>query len=221
MTDQVGKTLQCLGAREVNTGEKYLSLTRDNKLHCVVLGVVDCLQRCSDLAVDLPTLTHLEQESLEHEVSKELLQKSPYPLLSLEEQMLFSTTMMEGVSSKFGLKPDRRESLLKWMSRVVRLLQHNGIQWSEHYLLRVATDPYSVVPEHASVLKGFDIYTRLLTCKVMKIRVGIKGASAAAAAALADTDLSIAQLKQQMQELEEKKKAILQEDKHEKRSGKQ
>ena len=221
VTDQVGKTLQCLGAREVNTGEKYLSLTRDNKLHCVVLGVVDCLQRCRDLAVDLPTLTHLEQESLEHEVSKELLQKSPYPLLSLEEQLLFSTTMMEGVSSKFGLKPDRRESLLKWMSRVVRLLQHNGIQWSEHYLLRVATDPYSVVPEHASVLKGFNIYTRLLTCKVMKIRVGIKGASAAAAAALADTDLSIAQLKQQMQELVEKKKAILQEDKHEKRSGKQ
>ena len=41
-----------------------------------------------------------------------------------------------------------------------------------------------------------------------------------AAAALADTDLSIAQLKQQMQELVEKKKAILQEDKHEKRSGK-
>ena len=135
--------------------------------------------------------------------------------------MLFSTTMMEGVSSKFGLKPDRRESLLKWMSRVVRLLQHNGIQWSEHFLLKVATDPYSVVPEHAAVLKGFNIYTRLLTCKVMEIRVGIKGASVAQAAAMADTDLSIAQLKQQVKELEAKKKAILQEDKHEKRSGKQ
>ena len=43
----------------------------------------------------------------------------------------------------------------------------------------------------------------------------------AQAAAMADTDLSIAQLKQQVKELEAKKKAILQEDKHEKRSGKQ
>ena len=220
VTDQVGKTLQCLGAREVHTGEKYLSLTRDNKLHCVVLGVVDCLEQCKDLQVDLPVLTHLEQEALEHEVSKELLQKSPYPLLSLEEQLLFSTTMMEGVSSKFGLKPDRRESLLKWMCRVVRILQHNGVRWYDQFLLVVATDPYSIVPEHACMLKGVNIYSRLLTCTAMKIQAGIAGVGAAVAAALAQNDLNMAQLQQQMKVLQAQKQAIMQEDKLQKQRGK-
>ena len=219
-TNQVGRILQCLGGGEVLAGAKYLSLTKDNKLHCVVLGVVDCLQQCKDLQVDLPILTHLEQEALEHEVSKELLQKSPYPLLSLEEQLLFSTTMMEGVSSKFGLKPDRRESLLKWMCRVVRILQHNGVRWYDQFLLVVATDPYSIVPEHACMLKGVNIYSRLLTCTAMKIQAGIAGVGAAVAAALAQNDLNMAQLQQQMKVLEAQKQAIMQEGKLQKQRGK-
>ena len=86
--------------------------------------MVECLQQCSDLECDLPDLNHLQQQALEEEVTKELILKSPHPLLSLEEQMMFSTTMLEGVSSKFGIKPDRRESMLRWLCRVVRLLQH-------------------------------------------------------------------------------------------------
>ena len=99
--------------------------------------------------------------------------------------------------------------------------QYNGVQWSSHWLLKVATDPYSIVPERASVHKGVNIYSRLLYCKVMKIRAGIVGRSDAVAAALADADVGIAQLKQRIQEMEARKQAILQEGKHEKRSRKQ
>ena len=133
--------------------------------------------------------------------------------------MVFSTTMMEGVSSKFGLKPDRRESLLKWMCRVVRILQHNGVRWYDQFLLVVATDPYSIVPEHACMLKGVNIYSRLLTCTAMQIRAGIAGVDAAVAAALAQNDLNMAQLQQQMKVLQAQKQAIMQEDKLKKRSG--
>ena len=87
--------------------------------------------------------------------------------------------------------------------------------------MKVATDPYSIVPECASVHKGVNIYSRLLNCKVMKIRAGIVGRSDAVAAALADADVGIAQLKQRIQEMEARKQAILQEDKHEERSGAQ
>ena len=78
------------------------------------------------------------------------------------------------------------------------------------------TDPYSIVPERASVHKGVNIYSQLLHCKVMNIRAGIVGRSDAVAAALADADHGIAQLKQRMQELEARKQAIMQEGKHEK-----
>ena len=70
------------------------------------------------------------------------------------------------------------------------------------------------------MLKGVNIYSRLLTCKAMKIRAGIAGVSAAVAAALAQNDLNMAQLQQQMKVLQAQKQAIMQEDKLQKRSGK-
>ena len=103
---------------------------------------------------------------------------------------------------------------------MVRILQHNGVRWCDQFLLVVATDPYSIVPEHASMFKGVDVYSRLLTCQAMQIRAGIAGVDAAVAAALAQNDLNMAQLKQQMQVLQAQKQAILQDDKLKKRSGK-
>ena len=60
---------------------------------------------------------------------------------------------------------------------------------------------------------------RLLTCKAMKIRAGIAGVDAAVAAALAENDLNMAQLQQQMKVLKAQKQAIMQEDKLKKLRG--
>ena len=217
----VGLSLVCLGGRQVRQGEKYVSLSKQDKLHCMVMGMVECLQQCSDLDVDLPEISHLQQQALEEEVSKELILKSPHPLLSLEEQMVFSTTMLEGVSSKFGIKPDRRESLLRWLCRVIRLLQHNGVRWQDNLMLQVATDPHCVVPELSSWLLGTDVYSKLRNCKAMELRVGAAGANAAVVAALAAAESDINQLQRRIQDREHDKRSLLQGSKQEKKNKKQ
>ena len=70
------------------------------------------------------------------------------------------------------------------------------------------------------MLKGVNIYSRLLTCTAMKIQAGIAGVGAAVAAALAQNDLNMAQLQQQMKVLQAQKQAIMQEGKLQKQRGK-
>ena len=207
--DEVGRTLLCLGGRYVQPGERDLRLSIQDKMHCVVLGLADCLQRCSDIHVSLPEISHLEQEALEHDINKDLLQKSPYPLLSVDEQMVFQTTMLEGMSSKFGLKPDRRESLLKWLCRVARILQHNKVQWAKCPLLLIALDPYHIVTEHASWMKGIDIYSSLRNCKAIRAQVGVVGRSNAVVAAVDAADSNIRQLEQKIKVIRSEKQQLL------------
>ena len=69
------------------------------------------------------------------------------------------------------------------------------------------------------MLKGVNIYSRLLTCTAMKLQAGIAGVDAAVAASLAQNDLNMAQLQQQMKVLKAQKQAIMQEDKLKKKRG--
>ena len=134
--------------------------------------------------------------------------------------MVFQTTMLEGMSSKFGLKPDRRESLLKWLCRVARILQHNKVQWTTCPLLMIALDPHHIVTEHASWIRGKDIFSSIKQCKAIRAREGIVGKSDAEVDAVNAADSKVRQLEQRIQVIKSEKQLLLYGDKQGKKNKK-
>jgi hypothetical protein len=131
----------------------------------MLLGITKCLRLCSDLTVELQDLPISEQKILESEASQEFLQDS-YLKVSKEERDTFQTSLMEGVASRFGIKPTRRMTFKHWLCIVMRVLQVNEVDIRECDYLMVARDPNYMVPV------GCPLYNKL-KLKVVPMRAGL------------------------------------------------
>jgi hypothetical protein len=154
-----------LGERDLSPALGHLRLTNTDKLNCMLLGITECLRLCSDLTVELQDLPISEQEILESEASQEFLQDS-YLKVSKEERDTFQTSLMEGVASRFGIKPTRRMTFKHWLCIVMRVLQVNEVDIRECDYLMVARDPNYMVPV------GCPLYNKL-KLKVVPMRAGL------------------------------------------------
>ena len=143
----------------------HLMLTDRDKLNCMLLGITECLDHCSNMMVELHELPTREQQTLEGETSKEFLRGS-YLKVSQEDRETFQTSLMEGVASRFGIKPTRRMTLKHWLCIVMRILQANKVDIQLCDYLMVAKDP------HYMVAVGSSLYDQLKN-SVVPLRAGL------------------------------------------------
>ena len=131
----------------------------------MLLGITECLEQCGDLQVEIQELPTREQRALEEEASREFLQGS-YLKVSQEDRGIFQTSLMEGVASRFGIKPTRRMSLKQWLCIVMRVLRANKVDMEECTYLMVARDL------HYMVTVGCPLYNKL-KLSVVPMRAGL------------------------------------------------
>jgi hypothetical protein len=140
-------------------------LTDRDKLNCMLLGITECLDHCRDMVVEPQELPKREQLTLEGETSQEFLRGS-YLKVSQEDRDTFQTSLMEGVASRFGIKPTRRMSLKHWLCIVMRILRANKVDIRLCDYLMVAKDP------HYMVTLGCSLHNKLKN-SVVPLRAGL------------------------------------------------
>ena len=189
--------LSFLGQRNLSAAFGHLRLTDRDKLNCMLLGITECLEKCDNLLVELQELPTREQQTLEGETSREFLQGS-YLKVSTEDSGTFQTSLMEGVASRFGIKPTRRMSLKQWLCMVVRVLRANEVDITKCEYLMVAKDL------HYMVTVGCPLYNKL-KLSVVPMRAGLTMYEPIRPSPLTVMDDEVQLLQQKLAELVEKR----------------